>query len=94
MFAREHNRIATKLSALNPTWSDETVYQETRKVIIALFQHITYSEYVPLLLGTETARQLNLLPGVGTQQTSIYNPDTDPRVSNEVNNKLNVYSLT
>jgi len=47
LWVREHNRIATKLRHYNPFWSDEILYQETRKIVSGLLQRVVYSEYVP-----------------------------------------------
>ena len=51
IWAREHNRIATALSALNPKWNDETIFQETRRIVGAEMQQITYYEWLPALIG-------------------------------------------
>jgi len=51
IWMREHNRVAKTLAILNPTWSRETVFQEARRIVIAEFQHITYNEFLPTLLG-------------------------------------------
>lgn len=51
MFLRFHNAVANHLYRMNPFWCDETVYQETRRIVVAVVQHITYAYYLPVLLG-------------------------------------------
>lgn len=48
---REHNRIAVNLAKLNRHWPDEILFYESRHILIAEIQHITYNEYLPLVLG-------------------------------------------
>ncbi|XP_059469359.1 peroxidase-like [Neocloeon triangulifer] len=79
IFIREHNRIATELSALNPHWTDETLYQETRMIMAALVQHITFDEFLPILLGKEVMakEQLQLEP---EGYSNLYQPGLNPAV--------------
>ena len=51
LWLREHNRIAMRLSEINPFWNDERIFQEARKIVGALIQKITYIDYLPKVLG-------------------------------------------
>ena len=62
MFLREHNRIAGVLHKLNPHWKDETLFQETRRIINAIYQNIIYVEFLPLLIGPELMEIFHLNP--------------------------------
>lgn len=72
LFVREHNRVADGLAAKNPTWSDEKLYQEARRVVVAEMQVITYNEFLPALLGTNALRpyqgyRANVNPGISNE---------------------------
>lgn len=51
MFLRFHNYVAFKLKAGQSTWSDEILYQESRRIVGAVIQHITYAQFLPIILG-------------------------------------------
>ena len=51
LFVREHNRIAKKLNEINPHWTGDTIFEETRKIVGGMLQKITYEDYLPQLLG-------------------------------------------
>ncbi|XP_059827383.1 eosinophil peroxidase-like [Hypanus sabinus] len=75
IFLREHNRLARKLKRLNPHWSGETIYQETRKIIGAFQQIITYRDYIPRVIGKHaTEKYLSQYQG--------YDESADPSLSN------------
>jgi peroxidase len=71
LWVREHNDIATRLRALNPHWDGERIYQETRRILGALVQQITYEEWLPIAIGRDSLRRYRR-----------YNPNVNAGISN------------
>ena len=67
VFVREHNRLADQFRAGNPGLSDEAIYEAARRVVGAIVESITFSEFLPQLLGPNA-----LAPYAG------YNPAVNP----------------
>ncbi|CAH1270774.1 PXDN [Branchiostoma lanceolatum] len=81
VFLREHNRIARRLSGLNPRWDDDRVFFETRKIVGALMQKITYGEDLPHVLGPAAMAKFHLtLAQSGF--FSGYDSSVNPTISN------------
>ena len=72
LFAREHNRLAGIIAEHDPTLSGDEIYQLARKIVGAQIQAITFSEFLPLLLGSGA-----IAPYSG------YDPNVDPTIASE-----------
>ena len=72
LFLDNHNRIATELHKENPSWNDEQLFEEARKINIAQYQSIVYNEFIPAVMGP------NALPAY-----TGYNPNVNATISNE-----------
>lgn len=75
LYLRQHNRIAATLQRVNPHWDQERVFHESRKIVGAMIQRITFTEYLPKILGVVFEERIGAYPG--------YDPNTDPSVANE-----------
>lgn len=51
LFYRLHNSIAKQFITLNPKWGKEKRFQETRRIVKAIYQRIIYKQWLPLVLG-------------------------------------------
>uniref|UniRef100_A0AC34R0R0 Thyroid peroxidase n=1 Tax=Panagrolaimus sp. JU765 TaxID=591449 RepID=A0AC34R0R0_9BILA len=76
LWFREHNRIASKLLEMNADWDGERIYQETRKIIGGMMQHITFKHWLPLILGQDGYERW-----IGEYKG--YDSNVDPSISNE-----------
>ena len=80
-FVREHNRLARQLAYIQPQWDDEKIFQETRKIVAAEIQHITYNEYLPIMLGGPYMSYFGLFPQVDDFDY-VYNATIDASIVN------------
>lgn len=84
-----------KFQTVNPHWIDEHLYQESRRIVIAQLQHITYNEFLPILIGQENRSKFKLkLQSYGYSKE--YDENMDPTVLNTyaaAAGQVNVYFL-
>ncbi|KAJ8313982.1 hypothetical protein KUTeg_008543 [Tegillarca granosa] len=78
MFAREHNRIVKILDEYHSRWGEKKKFQEARKIVGALMQHITYSEYLPKILS-QAYMDSN---GLGNTANDPYDTSVNPGIIN------------
>ncbi|KAG1674336.1 Chorion peroxidase [Nymphon striatum] len=81
VFMREHNRIAGMIKTAKPSWGDEKIYQETRKIVTAMFQSITWRRYVPEVIGSAAMSYYGLEIS-NTPSKSTYDPNLRPEILN------------
>lgn len=83
IWLREHNYIAEKLAQINKHWRDERLFEETRRIVVAELQHITYNELLPSIIGEDVMQRFNLtILSQGYFQG--YDPQLNAGISNEV----------
>ncbi|KAI4469864.1 nadph oxidase [Holotrichia oblita] len=51
LFFRYHNYVASQVQKENPDWSDEDIFQKTRRKVVATLQNIILYEYLPAFIG-------------------------------------------
>ncbi|CAG2212932.1 PXDN [Mytilus edulis] len=66
---------------------DKTVFQEARKIVIAVFQHITYNDFLPLIIGQASMARFGLFSRDVNEGvfSDCYDADINPQVLDAVN---------
>lgn len=77
LFMWEHNRLADEIALANPLLTDEQIYQRARKTVGAQIQVITYSEFLPALVGPSAPSLI-----------STYDPLLNAGIANEFSTAL------
>lgn len=72
LWAREHNQIADQLAYSDPELTDEQLFQKAREIVIAEIQVITYTEFLPAILGDDALAEY-----------AGYDSNIDPTIANE-----------
>ncbi|KAF2366503.1 hypothetical protein FHG87_002743 [Trinorchestia longiramus] len=81
LLMRVHNSVAEGLGTLNPTWGSDKVFQESRRIVVALLQQVVYREFLPVVLGSAPMDHFNLwLERDG--YSGAYNESVDPTTPN------------
>ncbi|GIY65304.1 chorion peroxidase [Caerostris extrusa] len=93
LMLREHNRLANRLSRLNSGWSDEILFREARRLLCAQIQHITYTEFLPLLLGSRVMSSYGLTPKL-SGHTFDYDPNLNAAIINSFATAANRFGHT
>jgi peroxidase len=87
LLVREHNRICDSLWYM-ANWTkygnedcdndhcDELIYQNARRILIAEWQNMIYSEWLPQILGENRMKEFNL----NLDNVSLYNNSIDPSI--------------
>ena len=83
LFSREHNRLASILKSLNPKWSGETLFQESRRILIAIYQKIIYEDFIPIILDSQYIKSFDLKPSSKGKYYMDYDSKTNPQISQE-----------
>ncbi|KAK9881555.1 hypothetical protein WA026_016432 [Henosepilachna vigintioctopunctata] len=68
LFFRWHNVVAKRIEKVHKTWTDEEIFQEARRYVIATLQNIIVYEYLPAFIGEDLppykGYKQNVHPGI------------------------------
>lgn len=78
VWIRFHNLVVDELSTLHPELSDEVLFYEARRFVIAVYQQIFYYDVLPLLVSSKAIAKYRL-----ASRKPCYDANVDPSVTAE-----------
>eukprot|EP00105_Crassostrea_gigas_P042884 XP_019927032.1 PREDICTED: peroxidase-like protein [Crassostrea gigas] len=78
---RRHKLIADALRNATAITNDEILFQETKRIVIAELQHVTYNEFLPAVLDNKTTKAF-ILRSRRSGHVDNYNPFINHRTIN------------
>ncbi|XP_055636731.1 myeloperoxidase [Toxorhynchites rutilus septentrionalis] len=81
IWARHHNNLTGELKKENPDWDDEMLFQSARRILAAQMQHITYNEFLPIVIGDGNSESMGIKPNPESDKDT-YNSSVDPSIAN------------
>lgn len=82
LLARHHNFLSSGLKDMNPHWGDERLFQEARRILGAQMQHITYNEFLSVIIGRTASEDFGIL-STPNGKNDTYDESVNPSVANE-----------
>lgn len=83
VFVRFHNQLAEGLARRNRHWGDERLFQETRRLLTAVYQSILFNEWLPQWIGEPLAARRQLSSKPGATHSGRYDERVDGGTMNE-----------
>lgn len=80
LLLRSHNTLVRSMRRRKGHWPGERVYRRARHINTAVYKRIVYNEWLPIVVGTETAAKIN---SAGTAESSVQGRMHAGSVSNE-----------
>ncbi|KAK3577764.1 hypothetical protein CHS0354_003769 [Potamilus streckersoni] len=83
LFAHRHNIIAKSLETLHANWTKERIFQEAKKINVAMYQHVLYNEFFPAFMSARALKKYNIKSNKFGYSNS-YNSTLDATTANEL----------
>lgn len=71
-------------------WKDERLFQETRRILTAVYQNIVFNEWLPLYIGVDVATKRNVSRPLGSADDSLGHDFYDEHLDGSNMHEFNV----